>query len=327
MCRNSYGESQPRIISKEQTNNNILFGDFSFPEFLCQNVTDKLVHQSGLISLCTLAGCWACSRDSLLVPVCEGFSSNRTAQTLADRSPYSSGFCTSTKFALQLLTSSKNWRKPPTGQPLGAALRQRKPFLRTTGPWEGERAVERAFGFPHFKKKERGGGAEQRGSWHTLALESLHTARCWQPCWSPELLPPLLLPPEYFCFTIQSSSPLRAREAFTAKLSPRKEETMPPLSRPQSPPGPRGHPRGQPGPGRAGSAQAAAESWGERAGGRGSRRDRRKAFKVTSSKEPSLPSGLSLGLQTAARQIRRKVCGENNKGRSLDTSIKSQQQT
>lgn len=156
MCSNSYEESQPRIISKEQININTLFGDFSFPEFLCQNVTDKLVHQSGFTSLRTLAGCWAFPRDSLFVHVCEGFCSNRTAQPLANRSPYSSGFYTSTKFALQLLTSSKDWRKPPTGQPLGAALGQRKPFLCTTDPWEGERDVERAFGFPYFKKKGRG---------------------------------------------------------------------------------------------------------------------------------------------------------------------------
>lgn len=44
-------------------------------------------------------------------------------------------------------------------QPPGAALGQRKPFLCKTDPWEGQKDVERAFGFPYLKKE--GGGARK----------------------------------------------------------------------------------------------------------------------------------------------------------------------
>jgi len=99
---------------------------------------------------------------------------------------------------------------------------------------------------------------------------------------------------------------------------------MPPLSRPHSPAGP-GQPAAGAGAERAGRAR---RKVGERAAAGDSRGDGHcEAVEVTSSKQPSLPSGLSLGLQTAARQIQRKVCEGNNKGRSLDTGIKSQQQT
>lgn len=126
---------------------------------------------------------------------------------------------------------------------------------------------------------------------------------------------------------------------------------MPPLSRPQSPPDPprppprpaglgpgpaprpglrpapglglRLGPRPAPGPGRPRrESKARRKVAGTGQGAGGSQPDRGRAFKVTKSEEPSLPSGLSLGLQTAARQIRRKVCEGNNKGRWLDTRIK-----
>lgn len=97
--------SQPRITSGEQINYNTVLGDF-FPEFLCQNIRQtrapitvhNLAHTGRALGF----------SQKFSVPVCEGFCSNRTAQTLADRSPYSPGFCTSTKFALQLRTSSKD---------------------------------------------------------------------------------------------------------------------------------------------------------------------------------------------------------------------------
>lgn len=157
-CSDSYGESLPPLIRKEQINNNTDFGNFSFPEFLCQNVTAELVHRSRCTSLRTLAGCWALPKDSLFVPVCEGVCSNRSA----DRFSYSSGFCASIKFAPHLLTLSKDWRKPPTVQPSGAALGQSKPCFCTTDPWEAERDVERGFGFPRFKKEGRGVGAARK---------------------------------------------------------------------------------------------------------------------------------------------------------------------
>lgn len=119
---NSLGESQPHVISKEQINNNNSSGTSPcLPKCHRQTCALIRVHKRSHTG-------WVLGfPQRLFVPVCERFCSNRTAQTPAVRFPYSSCFCTLTKFALQLLTSSKDWRKPPTGQRLGATLGQRKP--------------------------------------------------------------------------------------------------------------------------------------------------------------------------------------------------------
>lgn len=144
MCGNSYGESQPHINSKEQINNNMLFGDFSFPEFLCQNVRDKLVHQSGFTSLRTLAGCWALSSGSPYVPICERFCSNRAAQTLEDRSSL-----TLPAFvpAPSLLCSSQLHQRTDGNHPRAApwsSIRAKKSLPLHNRPWGGrERGMKK----------------------------------------------------------------------------------------------------------------------------------------------------------------------------------------
>lgn len=144
MCGNSYGESQPHINSKEQINNNMLFGDFSFPEFLYQNVRDKLVHQSGFTSLRTLAGCWALSSGSPYVPICERFCSNRAAQTLEDRSSL-----TLPAFvpAPSLLCSSQLHQRTDGNHPQAApwsSIRAKKTLPLHNRPWGGrERGMEK----------------------------------------------------------------------------------------------------------------------------------------------------------------------------------------
>lgn len=106
----------PHTNSTEQVNNNKLVGHISFPEVLCQIVAN----------LCINPGTQACTH--WLLASLQQFSVHSRLWWVLFQSchpdtgrqvpTYSPGFCTSTKFAPQLPTSSKDRWKPPTRQPL-----------------------------------------------------------------------------------------------------------------------------------------------------------------------------------------------------------------